>query len=390
MDFSFFKSHLTNDLIPFWNKLCDLNHGGFYGLVDENLNIIHESDKGVILNSRILWFYSNAYLTTSDNETLNMAKHAYDFLCNHCCDKEYGGIFWSVKYDGTFADTTKHTYNQAFAIYSLSSYYKASKDSNALNLALSLYKLIEEKCRDTNGYLESFSRDFTPDSNDKLSENGVMALRTMNTLLHVMEAYTELYSVCPTYCIKESLFEILDILENKIYNPQKQICDVFFDLDYNSLIDLESFGHNIECSWLLDRTCKILDSDEYTKKMKLIVNGLAESSYNNAFAPNPGILYNERENDKVDKKIVWWVQAEALVGFYNTYLNNPHEEKYLIASESICDYIKNNIIDVRCGEWFENILEDGSKDLSRGIVHAWKCPYHNGRMCMEMIKNQCS
>ena len=183
--------------------------------------------------------------------------------------------------DGTPLDTTKHTYNQSFAIYALSEYYKACGEKEALNLAYSLYYVIEEKCRDEDGYFEAFDMEFEPVSNEKLSENGVIATRTMNTLLHVLEAYCELYRADHFEKVRDSLLEILSLFKNKVYNEERGICEVFFDKDYHSLIDLESYGHDIEASWLIYRACEVLGDESVTEDMMPVILGLARSSYNN-------------------------------------------------------------------------------------------------------------
>ncbi|MDE5620229.1 MAG: AGE family epimerase/isomerase [Ruminococcus sp.] len=386
MEAKVFQEHLENDLIPFWNRMKDDKNGGFYGYADSDGKPDEKSVKGVILNSRILWFYSSAYQILHSPELLEMADHAYKFLTDFCFDAQYGGVYWSVNYDGTVCDDTKHTYNQAFAIYALSAYYQASRRKEALNFAYVLYHVIEEKCRDGNGYLEAFSRNFSPVSNEKLSENGVIAERTMNTLLHVLEAYSELYKADTFYEVGDSIRSILRLFENKIYNSEKQICDVFFDSDYHSLIDLESFGHDIETSWLIDRSCRVLGDKAYQKKMQSMINGLADSAYRNAFDNVQNALDNERDGDNVDHKKIWWVQAEAVVGFYNAYQENPRKTEYLEASESIWNFIQHYVIDRKSGEWIENISPDNTPELNQALVHSWKCPYHNGRMCIEMIQ----
>lgn len=386
MEAKVFQEHLENNLIPFWNRMKDEINGGFYGYADAKGNPDTKSVKGVILNSRILWFYASAYQLLRKPELLEMADHAYRFLVDYCFDSQYGGVYWSVNYDGTICDDTKHTYNQAFAIYALSAYYQASKRKEALNLAYVLYRVIEEKCRDSNGYLEAFRRDFTPSSNEKLSENGVIAERTMNTLLHVLEAYSELYHADPFYEVGDSIRSILRLFETKIYDSEKQICDVFFDIDYHSLIDLESFGHDIETSWLIDRGCSVLEDKAYQKEMKPMINGLAEAAYRNAFDKRQNALNNEREGNNIDSQKVWWVQAESVVGFYNAYQKNPQRTDYLHTAEKIWEFIQHHVIDSKSGEWIESIPADNLPDSSQALVHSWKCPYHNGRMCMEMIQ----
>ncbi|MDD6036616.1 MAG: AGE family epimerase/isomerase [Lachnospiraceae bacterium] len=381
-----FRKHLENSIIPFWNKLKDTENGGFCGYVCGDGTPEPDAVKGVILNNRILWFYSTAHRMLKTPELLEMADHAYRFFAEHCFDSRYGGVYWSVNCDGTPCEDMKHTYNQAFAIYALSAYYEASGKKEALSFAYILYRMIETKCRDEGGYLEAFNRDFSPTSNEKLSENGVMAERTMNTLLHVLEAYSELYRVDGFSEVGASIRSILHLFKEKIYNPDKQICEVFFDHEYRTLIDLESYGHDIETSWLIDRACEVLQDAELQNEMKPVIDGLAETVYRNAIDEECRAVNNEREGGKVDRQKIWWVQAEAVVGFYNAYRRNPQETKYLKAAEDVWKFIQDYVIDKKSGEWYETIPYHGAADVTAPLVHPWKCPYHNGRMCMEMMK----
>lgn len=381
-----FQAHLENDIIPFWNKLKDEKNGGFYGYADCKGVPDKNSIKSVILNSRILWFYSSAYLMLHKSELLEMAEQAYHFLVEHCFDSRYGGVYWSVNSDGSVADDSKHTYCQAFAIYALSAFYQAGRRPEALQSAYSLYHVIEENCKDCGGYLEAFDRDFAPASNEKLSENGVLADRTMNTLLHVMEAYTELYRADGLNKVGDSLRYILRLFEQKVYNKEKQICDVFFNKEYRPLLDLESYGHDIEASWLIDQCCEVLGDSVYRAKMQPLIDGLAEGALVHGMDTSVHALNNECENKTIDRQKIWWVQAEAVTGFYNAYSRDTSKAEYLKASELIWDYIRSTVIDANSGEWFESISENGRAALNQPLVHPWKCPYHNGRMCMEMIK----
>ena len=223
-------------------------------------------------------------------------------------------------------------------------------------------------------------------SNEKLSENGVIAERTMNTLLHIMEAYTELYKADGFYAVGDSIREILRIFKFKVYNSDKKICDVFFDKYYHSLIELESYGHDIEASWLIDRACQVLGDKAYYTEMLPVINQLAERAYENGIDMQNKAMNNECENGKVSAKKVWWVQAEGVVGFLNAFqrYNNP---SYLEIAKSLWEYIKDSIIDKReGGEWYSQVFENGAPDMKKPTVDPWKCPYHNGRMCLEVIK----
>ena len=378
------KNNLQECILPFWMDLKDDEFGGFYGYKGLDLMTDKKADKGVILNSRILWFFSNAYLTLGDNVYLEYAKHAYDFLVNACIDRVNGGVYWSLTYDKKPADTTKHTYNQAFAIYALSSYYDASKNRAALDKAYELFNIIEDKCRDLDGYLEAFDLCFNPASNEKLSENGVEATRTMNTLLHVFEAYTELYRVDENKQVRTKLEAILNIIYTKIYNKKEKRQEVFFDSEYNSLIDLHSYGHDIETAWLIDRGLEVLGDYENADEIYDMTKALTENIFNKALSDKG--LWNECENGMVDKRRVWWVQNEAVIGFINGYQHDKTKTKYLDAAKKVWTFCEESMIDKREGsEWFNELDEDGEV-IEKEIAGPWKCPYHNGRMCFEVIR----
>lgn len=393
------KQELLYDIIPFWRKLRDDTYGGYYGWLSYDLKLDKKSEKGCILNSRITWFFANAYtlykkgIITEEEcqaagfcgeDLLAEAKHGYEFFKNHCLDREFGGIYWSLNYDGSPLDTTKHTYNQAFCIYALSSYYEASGDEEALTLARTLFSLIEEKCTDEIGYLEAFTREFAPESNEKLSENGVLADKTMNTLLHVFEAYTELYRVAGDLDVKKRLLWILNIFATKVYNKKTHRQEVFFDAEYNSIIDLYSYGHDIETAWLIDRGVEVLKEPACTESMYPITQELTAQIYRVAF--NGHSLANECDTGIVNVNRVWWVQAETLVGFLNGYEKTPENLKYRDAALAQWEFIKDYVIDKREGsEWYWEVNEDGSPIEGRPIVEPWKCPYHNGRMCFEVL-----
>lgn len=379
------REHLTDRIIPFWKGLRDDEHGGYYGYMDYDLKVDRQAVKGCILNSRITWFFANAYLTLGEEFLLEEARHGYEFMKEYCVDREKGGVYWSVAYDGTPEDTTKHTYNQAFSIYALSSYYDASEDREALDMAFELFHIIEERCMDEIGYKEAFDREFQEIENDKLSENGVIAQKTMNTLLHVFEAYTELYRVSGDGQVKERLKWILDTFADKVYNPKLHRQEVFFDREMNSIIDLHSYGHDIETAWLIRRGTDILGEKAYEERMLPIILDLTGEVYKKAF--DGYSLANECEKGVVDQTRVWWVQAEAIVGFLNAYALSPEHGEYQDAAKAEWTFIKEHLVDPREGsEWFWDVNQKGEAVSGKPIVEPWKCPYHNGRMCFEVIR----
>ena len=382
------KNELLNDIIPFWNNLRDDEFGGWYGLVDSNLKLDKKGEKGVILHSRILWFYSNAYMVLKDPKLLDNAKHAYEFLTEKCYDKEYGGVYWSMNYDGTVLDDMKHSYCQAFFIYALSSYYRASGDKNALKIAYEVMDLVEKHHADNVAYKEKLSRDWTKElANDELSENGLMADKTMNTTLHLMEAYTELYLADHNPKVLERLKFQLDVSYDKIYDKKNHKLFVFFDKDLNEIGNVHSYGHDIEATWLTDRALDVIGDEEYAKKFREMDKDIVANIAKVAYDKESGSLLNEVDKGIVNRQRVWWVQAESVVGFLNAYQRKYGGKEYLEIAENIWNYIKNNIVDKReGGEWIWDLNDKGELDPARNVVDPWKCPYHNGRMCLEAIR----
>ena len=374
---------LDKTLLPFWTALRDDEHGGYYGYVDYGLRVPRDAEKGCILNSRILWFFSEAARLTGREALRTHAAHAYRFLTECCLDRENGGVYWSVTHDGRPLDTTKHTYNQAFAVYALSAYYRLTGDAAALALARELFGVIERRCADAGGYREAFTADWRDAENDKLSENGVLAARTMNTLLHVFEGYAGLYAAAPDAAVEAAMRRILAIYAEKLYDPALRRQLVFMDEGYNSLIDLYSYGHDIEASWLIDQGTLLLGDGRLTGKIAAINSALAAHVYEAAL--RDGSLANECERGVVDETRVWWVQAEGVLGFVNEF-EKSGDGRYARAAAELYRFIRERLVDKRPGgEWFWQTDARGVP-AQKPIVEPWKCPYHNGRMCMELMR----
>ena len=402
------RAHLTDKILPFWRSLRDDENGGYCGLVSADLGRDFSAVRGGVLNARILWFFSEAARVLEGAEAgdsrkmdagkgsslLSEADHAYEFLTGKLLDRERGGLFWSVKPDGTPEDTTKHTYAQAFAIYGLSAYYRVSGKKEAKEEALSLFHLIESRMRDEKGYLEAFTGDFRPAENDKLSENGVMADRTMNTALHLLEAYTELLDITGDAEVESALRGLVEILSGKMYNPEKHRLEVFFDREYRTLIDLHSYGHDIEAAWLMRRAAEILAKKPCEKakdgsrtgedQIPAIADDLTEEIFRHALRGHS--IPMEAENGTIRENRIWWVQAEGVNGFLDAWKRNPEKGEYLMAAKYLWDYIKAYIADSRPGgEWLsEDPAFGGDPDAPAADI--WKCPYHNGRMCLRILE----
>ncbi|KKI92409.1 N-acylglucosamine 2-epimerase [Bacillus sp. SA1-12] len=378
------EQHLIGHILPFWMKLKDEKHGGFYGRVHFDLSIDKEGDKGGIAASRFLWSFSAAYSGIKKAEYLEYANHAYRFLVEKVYDHEHHGLFWLVDYKGNPVESQKHVYTQSFGVYALSEYYLATKNKEALNFAMLIFRLIETYGlnKENNAYKEEFTRKWNELPNEKLSEKGITADITTNTHLHILEAYTTLYKASGDPLVKERLTNLVETFYEKIYNKATKFLHVFFDREWNSLLQLKSFGHDIEASWLIDEAIKVLnlEDDRY-------INMVIDIAYNIADTAilEDGSVANEQHFEHVDLTRVWWVQAEAMVGFQNAY-QRTKDKRFLKIVDKLWRYTQKNIVDPRPeGEWYWSV-EDNGKPTERAVGEPWKAPYHNSRFCLEMMK----
>jgi len=380
------KRELTEHIVPYWEGLKDDEFGGFFGYKSYDLVTDKKADKGVILHSRILCFFSSCFELLGDNKYYMLANHAYEYLKNYCIDYELGGVYWMTSYDGKPVNDMKHTYNIAFAIYALSAYYNAVKKIEALELAKKLFNDIETKTHDQFGCCEAFTREWEIAENAVLSRSGIHAEKTMNTVLHIIEAYTEIYLAEKSEVVAEALKNQLYIVENKVFDNNTNSLKMFFDKKFDVQGDVLSYGHDIEASWIIDKAVEILGDQELIKKFNEMDLRLAENIYNKGY--DKVAINNECVNGNIDRKRIWWVQAEGVVGFLNAYQHSGNK-KYLSAASNIWKYIKKYIIDIRDGgEWFNEVSYENIPDSTMPLTGPWKCPYHNGRMCIEILKRK--
>ena len=380
---------LEHNILRFWiDRMQDDEHGGFYGRIDSNNELHADADKGAILNARILWTFSAAYRVLRKPVYLEMAYRAKRYFIAHFIDPEYGGVYWSLDYKGQPKDTKKQFYAIGFAIYGLSEYARATGNKEALMQAIQLYHCIEEHALDHehNGYIEAMTRDWQPVADMRLSEHDANYPKSQNTHLHIIEPYTNLYRVWPSAELEKSLRNIIDIFTDKILNSETHHLDLFFDMDWTrGAGQLESYGHDIECSWLMHEAALVLGDKVVLSKVEPIVRIVASASEKGLLTNGAMIHEANLTADTTDDDLQWWVQAEAVVGFMNLY-QHFHDESAFHKALCLWEYIKDNLIDYKDGEWYWSRHLDGSLNTIDDKAGFWKCPYHNGRMCLEILE----
>ena len=395
---------LEANILSFWQeRMVDYQQGGFYGRID-GYNVLHpDAEKGAVLNARILWTFSAAARVLNNTPYRILAARAYDYLMQRFMDREQGGVYWSLNADGTPLDTKKQTYAIAFAIYGLAEYVRLTNNQEALNAAIRLFEDLEthaykfenekmSKCK--NGYVEALTRDWQPIADMRLSEKDENGVFTMNTHLHVLEAYTNLYRVLKNVQrddvqgtkerITKQLRTLIDIFATRIFDPSTGHLLLFFDeswqplkspiTNHQSPIYKTSPGHDIEAAWLLHEALEVFGDEELLNQTLPVIHSLAQAA----------------EEDIMDEK-EWWCYAEAVVGYIDQW-KLYQEEKPIESNinhelaETAFHYIQTHLMDRENGEWFWTILPDGTPDRTHDKAGFWKCPYHNSRMCIEIIE----
>ena len=380
---------LQTNILPFWlDKMIDRENRGFYGRIDGHGVLHPDAEKGAILNARILWTFSAAYRVLKRPEYLAAATRAKDYILEHFYDKEFGGIYWSLDCLGRPKDTKKQFYAIGFAIYGLSEYARATADREALDYAIRLFECIEQHSLDRkdNGYIEACTREWGKIEDMRLSDFDANYPKSQNTHLHIIEPYTNLFRIWKNERLEKALRNLINIFTDKILNPETHHLDLFFDNDWTrGAGHLESYGHDIECSWLMHEAALVLGDEEVLRKVEPIVKLVAKASEKGLNADGSMVHEANVDTGHVDDDLHWWVQAEAVVGFFNIY-QYFGDEQALEKATHCWQYIKQNLIDNENGEWYWSRHADGTLNLEDDKAGFWKCPYHNGRMCLELIE----
>lgn len=383
-----FQRELDHILTYWRTHVPDKKYGGFYGKVDNDNHAEERAPKGAVLNARILWTFSAAYNHEARPEYLEQARVAFAYLTRHFIDSAFGGVFWSVDFRGQPLDTKKQIYALAFAIYGLTEFYRASGEAAALTMAQELFQAIEAHSFDAvhGGYLEALAQDWTPLADLRLSDKDANEKKTMNTHLHVLEAYANLYRVWPDPALKKQLQGLLTVFADYIIDPQTQHLILFFDEDWTAKSTAVSFGHDIEAAWLLLEAAEVLGDEEAVKQFRARAVQLARAAAE-GLNDAGGLNYEyEPVRPHWNRERHWWVQAEAMVGFLNAF-EISGEPFFYDAFLGVWEFTQAHIIDHARGEWYWGVQADNTA-LMAGEDKAgfWKCPYHNARACLEIIR----
>jgi len=387
-----FRRELTANILPFWMRhTVDREHGGFYGGIDCDLHVDRQAPRAAVINARILWTFSAAARILGDPAYRETADWAYRYIIDRFWDEEHGGVYWMLDHLGRPLNTRKQIYAQAFAAYGLAEYARATGSAASLEWAKCLYRLIEEKSAEPEcgGYIEARARDWSALEDLRLSEKDLNSPKSMNTHLHVLEAYTNLLRVWNDRDLQASLQRLLEITMDRIADARGRHFKLFFDNQWTSLTDHVSFGHDIEGSWLMHEAAETLGDAVLIARARKLAVSMAEAVYEEGLDRDGSLFYEASRGRLVDPNKHWWAQAEAVVGFYNAWQVSG-DERFCTAAQRAWRYIEDKVVDKIHGEWHAKLRPDGTpwkaaEDPDACLVGAWKCPYHNARVCLEMM-----
>jgi len=375
-------------ILGYWSRYSiDTEKGGFAGKVNNANKQIPGAAKGTVLNSRILWTFSAAYSRSGNPAHLALAERAFHYTRDHCNDPVHGGLFWSLDAAGNPLDTHKQIYAQSFGIYGMSEYYRATGSAEALEMAIAWFRLVEQHSLDTQhgGYIDAFSRDWSFLEDKRLSAKDDNAVKTMNTHLHIIEGYANLYAVWPDPLLRIRIRELLTIFNEKILNKQTGHLELFFDEHWTPEPGVISYGHDIEAGWLLQSCAESLRDKNLIAVSKSNAIRITEAAME-GFDTDGGLWYElDTKANQLVKEKHWWPQAEALVGLCNAWQLSG-DTRYQEAMYRNWLFIKKYIRDPEQGDWYWGIKSDHNPMEDRDKIGFWKCPYHNSRACMEIIR----
>jgi mannobiose 2-epimerase len=411
------KSIKTELLNKWYPQSVDSIYGGFLSTYTYDFKPTGPQDKFIVTQARHTWTTAKAAELYPDvSYYIKCSKNGFHFLRDVMWDKTYGGFYNLVDRQGkdkSNLNAPKEAYGNAFAIYALSAYYKASKDTGALNLAKKSFLWLEKHSHDpvSKGYFQHLKRDGTPVIRDEsIPSNSDIGYKDQNSSIHLLEAFTELYDVWPDALVRQRLQEMLYLIRDKL-TTKKGYLTLFFKPDWTPVsftdsseasvlkhknLDHVSFGHDIETAFLMLEASHALGLKNDTETMT-VGKRMVDHALTNGWDAAVGGFYDEGYYFKgrntisiiLDSKN-WWAQAEGmntLLLMADHFPDDPMH--YYDKFKQLWKYIHTYLIDHVNGDWYEGGLDKEPHKKTALKGHIWKGTYHHFRAlstCAKRLK----
>jgi mannobiose 2-epimerase len=386
------RKQLESQIMPYWHDTAiDREFGGYVLSDDAVKGRTFSNEKMIVTQSRLIWGFSHAWvhgIRDSKRDYCAAAKQGYRFVMDHFLDREYGGYVWLTDRQGSIRNDRKILYGQAFVIYGLVEYYRASKDESALRTALDLHHLLRKKARDEHygGWFEHFRKNWTPILTPERGANvEVPGLKSSNAHMHMMEAFSELYDVTRDADVQCSLEELIRINRDIFYPMDLAQSNSRRHRDWQKVkndpeSNAYSFGHNVEAAWVLIRAERVLGREPTWKHLDAHLKHALQFGFDHRFG---GLLTKGISNARDTRKI-WWVQAEMLTALSWALQHRPDRE-HEDALEKLLNFLLTYMADPRDGIWLDTVATDG-RPIRTGKAHMWKANYHDVRAIVKFLE----
>jgi mannobiose 2-epimerase len=405
------RKELLNKWYP---QSMDTVYGGFLSTFTYDFKPTGAQDKMIVTQARHTWTNakaSEAYPNVGYYKT--GALHGFRFLRDVMWDKTYGGFYNLVDRQGNDKSDPrkpKEAYGNSFGIYALAAYYKASGDTSALNLVKKAFLWMEKHSHDPvyKGYYQHLQRDGTPVVRDNnVPSTSDLGYKDQNTSIHLLEAFTELYSVWHDDLVRQRLQEMLFLVRDVITTKKGNLV-LFFQPDWTPVsfrdssessvlkhrnLDHVSFGHDIETAFLMLEASHALGLKN-DKTTMTIAKLMVDHALRNGWDSTVGGFYDEGYYFKNKEKISiildsknWWAQAEGLNTLLLMAYHFPNDEMhYYDKFKQLWQYIQTYLIDHVNGDWFESGIDKEPQRKTALKGHIWKATYHHYRSLSNCIK----
>jgi mannobiose 2-epimerase len=370
----FFRTHLTEALLPFWQQHASDSHfGGFITHLDRQGKVYDDSLKTAAMQARMVYGFSSGYELSGSREYLQLAKQGLRFLIDNFWDREQGGWYQDVHRDGRVRTPYKDSFAQAYVLLGLAECYRLTHETEALVYAKKTYEVMERHLWDSQnlGYYETCYSDWREKS----------TMKTICIQLDMLIAIMTLYGITRDQAHLSRACQLANLITTRMIDRSfGGLLERFSrDWSYQPVVTHDQLwiGHCLKGAWLLLEMDRLTGVQNYFNLARNLVDYCLRHGWDNRYGGFYQYVFRRGRVASGEK--IWWTQCEGMQALLLLY-SLCGEEKYLEYFRCLADYAFTNFYDVEYGEWVASCYADGAvKDERKGGT--WKAAYHTVQMC---------